>query len=269
MRRAFTLIELLVVIAIIAILIALLLPAVQQAREAARRTQCRNNLHQLGLAMHNYHDAHRVFPFGFRGTYWGWATQLFPFIDETSLYNALNFDLRVDGVQNRTVFLSRLAQFMCPSDPDVSTGVLHNAFGAQSSYAGCGGNCGASGFCATGILLNTSDYAGSSVKIRDIRDGTTQTMMLAEMRDGVPYFRGLGMGLYTLGLRWTGVPMHSYPGIKGQSNYPVDFGSYHEGGCFVCFADGAVRFMSENIDQTAWKALGTRAGNELIDDEDY
>ena len=95
--RAFTLIELLVVIAIIAVLIALLLPAVQQAREAARRTQCRNNLHQLGLAMHNYHDTHNTFPFGFipmasppplgSGTTWG--AMLLPFLDETAIYNSL------------------------------------------------------------------------------------------------------------------------------------------------------------------------------------
>ena len=103
MRRGFTLIELLVVIAIIAILIALLLPAVQQAREAARRTQCRNNLHQIGLALHNYHDTHSIFPTG-TISYWdsagrfgcsnnavkgpktSWSTLILPFMDEASLY---------------------------------------------------------------------------------------------------------------------------------------------------------------------------------------
>ena len=93
-RRGFTLIELLVVIAIIAVLIALLLPAVQQAREAARRTQCRNNLHQLGLALHNYHDTHRCFPpERVYGNYEmsSISTLLLPFLDEAAIYNSYNF----------------------------------------------------------------------------------------------------------------------------------------------------------------------------------
>src|SRR5689334_25410189 len=108
-RRAFTLIELLVVIAIIAVLIALLLPAVQQAREAARRTQCKNNLKQIGLALHNYHDTFRLFPPGYvdrngnpnltpdndLGPGWGWAAFLLPYIDQSPLYSPINFNVGV------------------------------------------------------------------------------------------------------------------------------------------------------------------------------
>src|SRR5688500_4365529 len=109
-RRGFTLIELLVVIAIIAVLIALLLPAVQQAREAARRTQCRNNLKQIGLALHNYHDVHNTFPMGYCAgmTYvdgasdtspgWSWATYILPQLDQGPLYNQFNWSAAPDTV---------------------------------------------------------------------------------------------------------------------------------------------------------------------------
>jgi prepilin-type N-terminal cleavage/methylation domain-containing protein len=132
MRRGFTLIELLVVIAIIAILIALLLPAVQQAREAARRTQCRSNLHQIGLALHNYHDTHSAFPPGYisysndtaiNNQWTSMFTMVLPFVDETALYKAYNFDTGTyyygaayGGKSNSTVTTSLLGQYTCPSD---------------------------------------------------------------------------------------------------------------------------------------------------------
>ncbi len=130
-KSGFTLIELLVVIAIIAILIALLLPAVQQAREAARRTQCRNNLKQLGLALHNYHDNALVFPPGYIGlnssnnfSGWGWGTFILPFVDQAPLYNNINFGLNIyaanavtaPAINNQQVAATTLPAFRCPSD---------------------------------------------------------------------------------------------------------------------------------------------------------
>ncbi|MCB1129315.1 MAG: DUF1559 domain-containing protein, partial [Verrucomicrobiae bacterium] len=120
-RRGFTLIELLVVIAIIAILIALLLPAVQQAREAARRTECKNKLKQLGLALHNYHDTFRAFPAAFyRGTTtspgWGWGTMILPYIDQAPLYNQWVMTVSYDNGQNQTARRTKLAAYKCPSD---------------------------------------------------------------------------------------------------------------------------------------------------------
>jgi prepilin-type N-terminal cleavage/methylation domain-containing protein len=155
-RRGFTLIELLVVVAIIALLVALLLPAVQQAREAARRTQCRNNLHQLGLALHNYHDSHRTFPL----TSWtrydpqtshGFLVRLFPFLDLATLYQGFDFNVSQISAPNRILAKQSIAVLLCPSDlddrdpypgpfPDDSTGT----FVAQwptTNYVGLMGAC--------------------------------------------------------------------------------------------------------------------------------
>jgi len=118
-KRGFTLIELLVVIAIIAILIALLLPAVQQAREAARRSQCKNNLKQMGLATHNYHDAHNVFPIshGDTGNSFGWRALVLPYIDQAPLYNKIDFEGNIVDAGNLVVAQTYVPVYRCPSDP--------------------------------------------------------------------------------------------------------------------------------------------------------
>lgn len=159
-RRGFTLIELLVVIAIIAVLIALLLPAVQQAREAARRTQCRNNLKQIGLALHNYHDTHQCFPPGYvdkngnpnltpdndLGSGWGWATFLLPGLDQASVYNQINFNQSVGLGTNAPVCKLPLTVFQCPSDSQHQAfPVYDSSFStpitivAHSNYVACNG----------------------------------------------------------------------------------------------------------------------------------
>src|SRR4051812_19719668 len=129
-RRGFTLIELLVVIAIIAVLISLLLPAVQSAREAARRAQCTNNLKQIGIAMHSYHDQQGSLPPGMKGCCWGtWLIFVLPQIEQTQMYNAWNTygndrysnadgDFRYGGAVNLTVTRSRISTYYCPSDPN-------------------------------------------------------------------------------------------------------------------------------------------------------
>src|SRR4051812_18590026 len=161
-RRAFTLIELLVVIAIIAILIALLLPAVQQAREAARRTQCRNNLKQIGLALHNYHDAANTIPPGYIGTQavpnvtgqslnYGWATFILPFMDQSPLYNTIGSGFSGPNAvtfasstisASSAAYQTVLPAFRCPSDTGAATATLNlyvcKTFG-RSNYAGCAG----------------------------------------------------------------------------------------------------------------------------------
>ena len=139
-RRGFTLIELLVVIAIIAVLIALLLPAVQAAREAARRAQCVNNLKQIALALHNYHDTIGTFPPGgiddvnWFGTWWNWPAFILPQLEQRNIYNAINFSLRNISVTdnslaaqdpNGTVWRSVINTYLCPSD-SVGNGIMDN-----------------------------------------------------------------------------------------------------------------------------------------------
>ena len=284
MRKAFTLIELLVVIAIIAVLIALLLPAVQQAREAARRTQCRNNMHQLGLALHNYHDAHGCFPpmtvqnstcSDAKGhcTNVAWGALVLPFVDETAVYNAMNFNLPVYWSGNSTAARSFLAQYACPTD-DAQTLIhfansTHNmetgglARTTTTSYIVNGGTDGHGGRSTT---ANGVIFSNSRTRIRDIRDGTSNTFLAGECF----------VGLRTSGWNCTwGCGDRGEP-ASGGTYYPFNtirnsaqFGSKHEGGGFFLFCDGQVKFISENIDMNTYRFLSTRAANELIDDEDY
>ncbi|QDT53698.1 Type II secretion system protein G precursor [Caulifigura coniformis] len=216
-RSGFTLIELLVVIAIIAILIALLLPAVQQAREAARRTQCKNNLKQIGLALHNYHDTFTLFPYGFNGVEGQyvvhgrdtWHQQIWPYIEQGPLYNMYQADTSnwlmytPDAIAGQTI-----PGFSCPSDPNAPStrgGGSSRSKGFQGSYAGNAGVGATFTVDANNIITVTNsttvgaDYTGvfgnkSNVKIGGITDGTSNTLLASEgiIRNGTGAFGELG-----------------------------------------------------------------------------
>lgn len=323
-RRGFTLIELLVVIAIIAILIALLLPAVQQAREAARRTQCKNNLKQLGIAMHNYHDVYQRFP---GGTYsaidddngmdddgYGWGVMLLPFVEQANLYQSLPMTVSAaDGFStigdprapNWGVFKNyfdsngthipggetNLTTFRCPSStlPEVvpeSYQGYDYAGGSSSSdqpavgygisdYKGCGG------YRDRGVFVKARDVIGAGrslgTKIRDITDGTSNTIAIGESSYGGRSGNDLPV--------WIGITGRDERGIfKTMFPSPINCGtsptrpedaidddcamSFHTGGAQFLMADGSARFVSENIDTGfhptiddgvtgTWEALGT------------
>ncbi len=210
MRQAFTLIELLVVIAIIAILVALLLPAVQQAREAARRTSCKNKMKQIGLALHNYHDTHRTFPPGGvsahsnSGTGWcslapgagtsysfaPWTVLILPFLDESPRYENFNFSGPFISIQdnaafgnsdaaNRTEWLRNNSKYQCPSNPNASDSTLtNNYFGVQGGEtASCSNSGGVRVWMTSGTI-----YHNSKVKMRDLTDGTSNVFLVGETK---------------------------------------------------------------------------------------
>jgi len=179
-RFGFTLIELLVVIAIIGVLIALLLPAVQQAREAARRTQCTNNLKQLGLALHNYHDTYRCFPRGnFADKFWTVQTMLLPFMDHSGEYDRMNFNLgggvtflacfdaEALAVQQKLWFNDRLHGFVCPSDP--RGGKVWDSDGASPPGSAVGKYLLTNYLGVTGTLQGISGTVGNSIGYWDCK----------------------------------------------------------------------------------------------------
>jgi prepilin-type N-terminal cleavage/methylation domain-containing protein/prepilin-type processing-associated H-X9-DG protein len=189
-RHGFTLIELLVVIAIIAVLIALLLPAVQAAREAARRSQCINNLKQIGLALHNYHSSFGSFPMGTTAaiayvgsapTTWGtWSAQaqMLGYLEQQPMYSAINFSINnwqgLGATINSTVWNTKIASFLCPSDAKAGTNTSYS--NSNNNYFGSmGTTTNASATVSTGIFANTSVYS-----IQAITDGTSNTIAFAE-----------------------------------------------------------------------------------------
>lgn len=323
-RSGFTLIELLVVIAIIAVLIALLLPAVQQAREAARRSQCKNNMKQIGLALHNYHDAFNAFPIGeldrMRGN---WRVRILPYYDQAPLYNKLTFDT---GAFNSGSGMLAILQgtivpgLNCPSstmpingtgsgNPNANTlnSQLHDYTGimgagpdpaSRTGVCVTNSNWGAIG-CLNGMLRVNQDS-----KSRDATDGMSNTFIVGEQSGDVAgtdrranYWGGWAGTYWGMDGNLIGAPITSqasttywigsgcttlrYPpnadqgktaatycvsgsGCAGTYMYNTPLSSFHEGGVHALMADGAVRFVSENINIQTYLALGSKDDGIVI-----
>ena len=284
-RTAFTLIELLVVIAIIAVLIALLLPAVQQAREAARRTQCRNNLKQIGLALHNYHDTHGVFPPGWvgRGTNYSptstnycsgngiphqapWTVFLLPNIDQAALYNQLNLnadfsDAGIDVPAPNRQFIVPMPAYQCPSDNELA---VHSRRLCYFAVMGGGTpDCTTDGG-GRAMSRNGTLYVNSRINFRDLTDGSSNVFMVGESR----YAQVIDARSWATSAKMDGlgIVVTSAVAIEQINLHPKSggtyvtrgFSSHHTGGCQVVMGDGSVHFFNENMNLQTYQQLAVR-----------
>lgn len=254
-RAAFTLVELLVVIAIIAILVGLLLPAVQAAREAARKASCKNNLRQIGIALHAYHDTHRTLPTGcIEWRSWGspktrrqfaWSALLLPFLEQQNLHAQIDFNVPFDASKNAPAAATRLNVYECPTADN------RQLVRGQSDYGGLFGETMVDRIQDDGLFLYER-----SIAFRDVSDGLSNTMAVSEDVGGPDseWINGRNVFVQSGGINdpkaWIG---------------DNEIRSRHGPGATVLFADGRSVFMAESIDLKVLGSLITRANGEVID----
>jgi len=296
-RSGFTLIELLVVIAIIGILVSLILPAVQQARESARQSGCRNNLKQIGLALHNYHGSHRLFPPSSTSDVeqggWivvptsrhihSWSSLILPYVDQVPLHDQINFNASSMAPANLLVGEMLPPVFRCPTYSGAK-------FSVDENYSRLSPRCAITNYASMGstdvghiyggnsglLTPNGTMFPLSSTTIEAMTDGTTQTVIVCETREeemmvwmdggtaalvARPYDAG---NPPTYGQRQVSLNFRPYFIYDNPSS---EYGpsSMHPGGALHLLGDGSVQFLSENIDERVYAALATFAGKEQID----
>ncbi|MCA9133582.1 MAG: DUF1559 domain-containing protein [Planctomycetales bacterium] len=326
-RSAFTLVELLVVIAIIGVLVGLLLPAVQAAREAARRMQCSNNLKQYGLGIHNYHSAYSTFPLGATGKAGNavprlsWQVRILAFMEQTAVYNNVDFSVdmrRRQVAPNKILWEISPPYTRCPSDGYPT--VLNPGTTSARAHANYGGSLGsqnvdginksichpfsvfeaplAGGNVRFGQTSNKGQVSGifsfgnSVIRIGDVTDGTSNTLLAGEVLPGCQWVYGSSRdtqagtwintwgNLFSIGAGASTItPINEMttcenskkirdpacnPASGDTMQYAYGFKSLHTGGCQFVLTDGSVRFISEAIDHVMYQSLGGRADGNVV-----
>lgn len=289
-RSAFTLVELLVVIAIIGILVALLLPAVQQAREAARRTSCINALRQMALAGLNFESANRALPPGHEHTLgintsdpssfgWGWRTQILPYIEEQALADALDLDLPMNNPSQGQHISTIIPMFLCPSDGALNNELLTISGNFKTSLSNYVGNGGAFEWSfvpslehSDGILMRTKDQKHRGVKLKQIKDGTSKTIYAGEaFKYGFIWdpstfggVNGSGAAARTLSQVRTGHGEFNPDRFTASDRVKRNsFASNHNGGAHFAFVDGSTHFIADSIDHNQLTVAQRNAGQSM------
>jgi len=297
-------IELMVVVALIGVLVALLMAALGKVRSLGERVRCANNLRQIGLACHHYHDLEGSFPPGFTADPhtvgpdvstpgWGWAVYILPHLEQGNLYSSLDMTKPIEAPENAKAIQTRVPLLECPSDPNLpdhfpisdDTGaVICEA--APSSYAAT--------FGIGDLFVDVPGdregvfYPNSHVRLTDIIDGTSETVLIGDRSWTLA--QGIWAGAVNKGILKAGV-LNPFPGATAPAyNLPLahnnwinirtdpdggldDFASNHPGGVNVLFADGSVRFIADIVGagprHDAFMAMGTMRGSEVVDASDF
>jgi len=291
-RRGFTLVELLVVIAIIGILIALLLPAVQAAREAARRMSCTNNLKQIGLGLHMYHDTYNRLPAGWVGydpstgqphwfgvPGWAWSARILPYMEQTAVYkNLIHLDLPITDPANDAARVEPIVTYRCPTDTGDKTFDLAGGGPSVASVSfpvklATGNYIGVFGAVDFHLVCSTTACEGDGtfflnrgVRFADIVDGLSNTLIVGERCSKLA--PSTWVGVVTGGdhavARVAGVAAYPPNSEQQPDHYLHNFSSFHPAGTNFLAADGSVKLIAETIDLTTYQALATRAAGDIV-----
>ena len=281
-NRGFTLVELLVVIAIIGVLVALLLPAVQSAREAARRTQCTNNLKQIGLALHNHHDAFRKLPAGWTafepGTEtpspegdpgWSWAAKILPYLEEGNTSVGIRDNIAIMDPLHDGVRLTTIPGYLCPSEPADPIWKLMEEDGsaelcelARSNYVG---NFGTGEIEDSPSNGNGVFFHNSRINFKQVFDGLSKTLLAGERSSlhGGSTWLGVITGGHEAMALIVGAGDHT-PNQPPPGGHLDDFASNHAGMTLFVRCDGSVNSVADDIEESVFQSLCTRAGDEVV-----